>query len=78
MTKETLKEAKNFRMQMMVCSIMCWIATLVFIIFIPAKNQDVSYDWIIIPIGGIIFSIIYFNMNRMITKYEKLTEKSEK
>lgn len=75
MSEETLKEAKNFRMQMKWCSILCWLATLPFI-FIPIKNPNASYDWIIIPIGAVIFSIIYFNMNSMITKYEKLTKKN--
>jgi FtsH-binding integral membrane protein len=73
MTKETLKEAKNFRMQMKWCSIMCWIATLVFI-FVPKTNNE-DIDWVIIPIGATIFSLIYFKMNAHINEYEKLTEK---
>jgi FtsH-binding integral membrane protein len=73
MTKETLKEAKNFRMQMKWCSIMCWVATLVFI-FVPKTNNE-DIDWVIIPIGATIFSLIYLKMNAHINEYEKLTEK---
>lgn len=73
MSPETLKEAKNFRMQMKWCSIICWIATLVFIIM--PKNPDAGMDWVIVPIGGGIFTVIYFNMRSMINKYESLTKK---
>ena len=72
MSEETLKEAKNFRMQMKWCSIMCWVATLVFI-FVP-KTNNTDMDWVIIPIGGGIFNLIYFKMDNMITKYENLTK----
>ena len=68
LSEEFIKEAKNFRMQMKWCSIMCWLATLAFI-FIPAKNPDMS--WTIIPIGGTIFTFIYFTMNKNIKEYEK-------
>lgn len=68
LSEEFIKEAKNFRMQMKWCSIMCWLATLAFI-FIPAKNPDMS--WTIIPIGGTIFTFIYFNMDKNIKEYEK-------
>jgi hypothetical protein len=73
MSPETLKEAKNFRMQMKWCSIICWIATLVFIIM--PKNPDAGMDWVIVPIGGGIFTVTYFNMRSMINKYESLTKK---
>ena len=72
MSEETLKEAKNFRMQMKWCSIMCWVATLVFIFVPKTTNDDLS--WIIIPVGGSIFNLIYFKMDNMITKYENLTK----
>lgn len=68
LSEEFIKEAKNFRMQMKWCSIICWLATLAFI-FIPAKNPDMS--WTIIPIGGTIFTFIYFNMDKNIKEYEK-------
>ena len=72
MSEEFIKEAKNFRMQMKWCSIICWIATLAFI-FIP-KTNNTDMDWVIIPIGGGIFNLIYFKMDSQIKEYEKLTK----
>jgi FtsH-binding integral membrane protein len=74
MSPETLKEAKNFRMQMKWCSIICWIATLVFIFM--QKNPNAGMDWVIVPVGAGIFTVIYFNMRSMINKYESLTKKN--
>jgi hypothetical protein len=73
MSEEFIKEAKNFRMQMKWCSIICWVATLVFI-FVP-KTNNTDMDWVIIPIGGGIFNLIYFKMDKQIKEYEKLTNK---
>ena len=70
MTQEQLKDAKNFRRQMKWCSIICWIATAAFI-FIPHKNPDAGYDWVIVPFGGMVYTIIYLSMNSLITEYEK-------
>lgn len=72
MSEEFIKEAKNFRMQMKWCSIICWVATLVFI-FVP-KNADVDMDWVIVPIGGGIFNLIYFKMDKQIKEYEKINK----
>lgn len=72
-----IEDAKNFRKQMKWCSIICWIATLAFV-FVPTKNQNAGYDWVIIPVGGVIFTIIYFNMDSNIKKYEKLHGKDGK
>lgn len=69
MSEEFIKEAKNFRMQMKWCSIMCWIATLAFI-FMPTHKED--YDWMIIPIGATILTFIYYSMDKNIKEYEKL------
>jgi L-asparagine transporter-like permease len=77
MSEEFIKEAKNFRMQMKWCSIICWIATLAFV-FIPTKNQDADYSWLIIPIGGTILTFIYFSMDANIKKYEKLNNRNGK
>ena len=71
MSEEFIKEAKNFRRQMKWCSIMCWVATLPFIFIIPQSNDK---DWLIIPIGGFIFSLIYFNMDKQIKEYEKINK----
>jgi hypothetical protein len=73
MSEEFIKEAKNFRMQMKWCSIICWVATLVFI-FVP-KTNNTDMDWVIIPIGGGIFNLIYLKMDKQIKEYEKLTNK---
>lgn len=74
MSEEFIKEAKNFRMQMKWCSIICWVATLVFI-FIPFKNPNAGIDWVIVPIGGGIFNLIYFKMDKQIKEYENLNKK---
>ena len=73
MSEEFIKEAKNFRMQMKWCSIICWVATLVFI-FVP-KTNNTDMDWVIIPIGGGIFNLIYLKMDKQIKEYEKLANK---
>lgn len=67
LSEEFIKEAKNFRRQMKWCAIICWVATLPFIFSTIQSNDK---DWLIIPIGGFIFSLIYFNMNKNIKKYE--------
>lgn len=71
MSVEFIKEAKNFRMQMKWCSIICWIATLA-LVFIPSKNTNDDFSWTIIPVGGIIFTFIYFSMDKNIKRYEEL------
>jgi hypothetical protein len=71
MSEEFIKEAKNFRMQMKWCSIICWAATLAFI-FIPTKNTNDDFSWTIIPVGGTIFTFIYFSMDKNIKRYEAL------
>jgi hypothetical protein len=74
MSPETLKEAKNFKMQMGVCAILMWAATLAFI-FIPHTNDDGG--WMIVPVGAGIFTVIYFNMRSTINKYESLTKNND-
>lgn len=71
MSPETLKEAKNFKTQMLVCSIICWL----FIGFFAIMKPEALAEVMIVPIGGIILTIIYFRMKNMIDKYEKLTAK---
>lgn len=66
MSEEFIKEAKNFKRQMKWCSIICWIATFIFMFNFPTKD----YDWVIVPFGGIVFTIIYFNMSKNISSYE--------
>jgi L-asparagine transporter-like permease len=74
MSEEFIKEAKNFRMQMKWCSILCWVVTLI-CIFIPFKNPNADSSWTIIPVAGTIFTFIYFNMDKNIRQYEELKKK---
>ena len=72
LSEEFIKEAKNFRMQMKWCSIMCWVATAL----LTYKASDKIDEWGIITFGGIVFTIIYFNMNKNIKEYEKTLTKN--
>jgi hypothetical protein len=74
MNHEFLKEAKNFRTQVKWCSLICWAGTLVFgyEYFIGNKGVREDLSWVIVPIGAVILSMIYFNMNNNIKKYEQL------
>jgi hypothetical protein len=66
MSKEFIKEAKNFRMQMKWCSIMCWATTA----FLTYKAPGQLNDWGIIAFGAMVFTIIYFKMDKQIIDYE--------
>lgn len=76
MNQEFLNEAKNFRMQMKWSSIICWIGSAIFAYgwFTGNKGVREDFTWMIIPIGGIILSGIYFSMNKNIKKYEQLNK----
>jgi hypothetical protein len=76
MNQEFLKEAKNFRMQMKWCSIICWISTAIFVYgwFNGNKNIQEDLSWLIVPIGAIILTGIYFNMNKNIKRYEQISK----
>jgi hypothetical protein len=76
MTQETLDEAKNFKKQMKWCSIIGTIASLVFIGGAINGNKGILEDftWVIIPIGTLVFTGIYFNMKSLIQQYEDLTK----
>lgn len=66
MTDTFIKESKNFRTQMKWCSIMLWLSTLIFLWFKP----EVIAEIIMIPIGTVILTIIYFKINSQIKEYE--------
>ena len=73
MSEDFIKEAKNFRKQMKWCSIICWVATAIFIYNYyskPSLQNDLT--WVIIPVGGLILTFVYFSMDSNIKKYEKL------
>jgi hypothetical protein len=68
MSEEFIKEAKNFRMQMKWCAIIALVATALLTYTAPEK----AGEWGIITFGGIVFTFIYFNMNKNIKEYENL------
>lgn len=80
MSEEFLNEAKNFRRQMKWSAILCWVGTLIFVyglFYGPEaikKGLNEDYAWVMIPIGAIILSIIYYSMNNNIKKYEQLSK----
>ena len=67
MSEKEFNDAKNFKYQMGGCAIMCWVAT-IFVLIIDATKIN---ELFIIPICGVIMSIIYFKMKSLIDKYEK-------
>jgi amino acid transporter len=75
MSESFIEEAKNFRRQMKWSSIISWIATLVFLFnYNDTPNLQEDLSWVIIPIGAVILTIIYFSMDSNIKQYEKLTK----
>lgn len=76
MTQEALKEAKNFKIQMKWCSIIGGIASLIFIGGAINGNKGMleDFSWVIIPIGTLVFTGIYFHMKSLIQQYEDLTK----
>lgn len=74
--KEFIEDAKDFRKQLKWMSIICWIATLVFI-FAPDKKENEDYSWIIITLGGAIFTVLYLSMDSKIKDLEKLNREDE-
>lgn len=72
LSEEFIKEAKNFRRQMKWCAIIAWVATAL----LTYKAPDKIDEWGIITFGGIVFTIIYFNMNKNIKEYEKTLTKN--
>lgn len=66
MNKEFIKEAKNFRMLMKWCSVICWFVTTLLAYNAP---YGIGY-WGILVVGAIVFTTIYFNMNRHIREQE--------
>jgi hypothetical protein len=69
MSEEFIKEAKSFRTQAKWCAVLCWIATAIFTYFAYQKIEE----WGIVTFGAIIFTVIYFNINKNIRDYEKRT-----
>lgn len=55
---DSIKELKSFIRQMMWCMILMWIASGILGYFASDKLRG----WIIVPIGAIIFTIIYFSL----------------
>ena len=76
LTQEFIKDAKNFRKQLKWMSIICWIATLVFI-FATNNKENKDYSWLIITFGGVIFTVLYLSMDSKIKDFEKLNREDE-
>jgi purine-cytosine permease-like protein len=62
-----MKEQKNFKMQMGWCAVMSWVATLLLAYKVPATVEE----WMILPFGAIIFTLIHFKMSLLIEDVEK-------
>jgi purine-cytosine permease-like protein len=73
MSPETLKEAKHFKTQAGWCALLMWVASAAMTYM--SINKPTDMDWVIVPVGAGIFTVIYFNMRSMINKYESLTKK---
>jgi hypothetical protein len=70
MNSDFLQEAKNFRRQSKWCSILCGAATVLTVVLAKEDRLQADLSWLIMPIGGIIFALIYFSMDQHIKKYE--------
>lgn len=75
MMEEFIKEYKHFAKQMFIISIICWVVSLIFILFIPEKKLLDDLSWCIVPIGAVIFTLIYINCKKNIKKYEEINNK---
>lgn len=70
MTEDKLKEIKDFRMQMKLCSITTWIGT-IGMLYAVTEKPEVLGDLCIIPIGAVIFTYIWLKTTNEILKYER-------
>lgn len=52
----------NFRMQMLWCMVMCWITS----ILLMYSSIDKLSDWIIVPVGTLIISYIWYSTDKQI------------
>jgi hypothetical protein len=61
-----MEKSYNFKMQMGWCSVLSWAATLSLAFKAPEKIDD----WMVIPFGAIVFTIIHFKMSMLISEYK--------
>ena len=52
------KEGKNFRNQVGICAIICWV----FVIFVAIEQPTKIGDWIIVPIAAVAYSFLWLRM----------------
>jgi hypothetical protein len=69
-----LRELRDFRTSLGICSIICWIMTLV-LIFTEGLHID---EKLLIPFGGIVMTSIFLYTSKMIKKIETLKSKLNK
>lgn len=70
MNRKQFREMVQFRNQMAFCSIFCWLVTIYFSIMVPKALDEL----ILIPIGGVILTIITFRLNKQIAEERKNNE----
>jgi hypothetical protein len=66
-----MEKSYNFKMQMGWCSVLSWAATL----SLALKPQR-KIDWMVIPFGAIVFTIIHFKMSMLISEYKDKSKTS--
>jgi hypothetical protein len=71
MTPETLKEAKEFRRNSGIIAIVLW-AFIPFIIYL-SDFKEIETP-VFISIAAIVLTFIYFKMNGLIKKYERISD----
>jgi hypothetical protein len=59
-----MEKSYNFKMQMGWCSVLSWAAISSF------KAPEKIDDWMVIPFGAIVFTIIHFKMSMLISEYK--------
>jgi hypothetical protein len=71
MTQETLKEAKDFRRSTGIMAIVLWTFIPFFVYLSDSESIDTT---VLISIGAIVLTFIYFKMNGLIKKYERISD----
>ena len=69
MDSEKSKEAKDFRRNSGIFSILCWILSILLMYKGDTETVDICS---ILFVGAIFFTYIYFSMGKLINEYENL------
>ena len=62
------KKGRNFRNQMGICAIICWVFT----IFVVLEEPDKLGDWIIVPLCAIAYTLIWLKMFLLIRRAKRI------